>query len=168
MRATALLVLAGCAAAPHPPPTPATDPIASHRAQVEADIALINSYRLTDATLSRYIAAARGFTGVQRIFSDTLFRRGAPGPTIDDLAGILERNHATRSALANAGITSREFVTFIFTLFQAGMAAWLVEQHGWDKLPPEIARDNVVFYQLHKTQLDSLTAELKQREGDLP
>ena len=57
----------------------------------------------------------------------------------------------------------------MFALFQAGMGAWLVEQHGWDKLPREIPRDNVVFYQRHKAQLDSVTAQLKEREeGDPP
>jgi NAD(P)-dependent dehydrogenase (short-subunit alcohol dehydrogenase family) len=67
-----------------------------------------------------------------------------------------------------AGLATREFVVFTLTMFSAGLAAWLVEQHGWDKLPPEIARENVLFYQRHKAQLDSLTAEMKQGEREAP
>jgi len=113
-------------------------PVAGQRPAADPDERALAAYRLNDATLNRFIAA---FYDAQPPF---------------------------RQALARAGLTSREYVTFMLTLFQAGMAAWLVEQHGWDKLPPEIARENVVFYQRHKAQLDSLTAELKEREGSPP
>ena len=134
---------------------------------MEADIAVINSYRLTDAALCRYIAAARGFTGVQGLYPDALFKRGQVGPTIDELAAILERNPTNRAALTNAEMTSREYIIFAITMLQAAVGAWVVEQHGWEGLGAD-PRENVLFYQRHKAQLDSLTAKLRPPEGDPP
>ncbi len=146
-----------CAHPDPAPPTPPTDTYTSRRAQVEADIAVLNAYRLTDATLSRFRAAARGFPFGCGLFSDSLFRRGRIGPTLDDLAGILERDTSMRRALANAGITSREFMLFTVAMLDAAVGAWVVEQRGWDSSWDDVARENVLFYQRHKPHLDSLT-----------
>jgi hypothetical protein len=129
---------------------------------------LINAYRLTEGVLHRYISAARSVREVPRIFPDTLFRRGQVGPTIDDLARILERNPVTRKALANAPITSREYVIFTVAMLQAGLGAWVVERHGWRGLDSGMVRENIVFYQRHKPYLDSLRAEITGREPREP
>jgi len=137
----------------------------------DADARAIAAYRLSEATMTKFIAASRGMAAASRASRDTVAddeEEEESAQTIAGIAAFYDGQPAARRALASAGLTSREYVTFMFTLFQAGMAAWLVEQHGWDKLPPEIARENVVFYQRHKTRLDSLTAELKEREGEPP
>jgi hypothetical protein len=131
----------------------------------EADARAIAAYRLSEATLTKFITASRGMAAASRAQRDTVTEDEGP-QTIADMAAFYDGQPAARRALAGAGLTSREYVTFMFTLLQAGMGSWLVERQGWDKLPPEIARENVAFYQRHKAQLDSLTAELKSREGD--
>jgi hypothetical protein len=141
-------------------------PIGNATAQ-DADARAISAYRLNEATMTKFIAASRGMAAASRASPDTAAEdEGEGAKSIADMAAFYDGQPAARRALASAGLTSREYVTFMFTLMQAGMAAWLVEQHGWDKLPPDIARENVVFYQRHKKQLDSLTAALKQGEGD--
>ena len=144
---------------------------AGQGAPADADARAIAAYRLSEATMTKFIAASRGMAAASRANRDTAAEDEddeETAKTIADVATFYDGQPALRRALASAGLTSREYVTFMFALFQAGMAAWLVERHGWDKLPPEIARENVVFYQRHKTRLDSLTAELKEREGDPP
>jgi len=146
-------------------------PVAGQRPAADPDERALAAYRLNDATLNRFIAASRAMAAAARPRVDTVAEEDedeADSKTIADIAAFYDAQPPFRQALARAGLTSREYVTFMLTLFQAGMAAWLVEQHGWDKLPPEIARENVVFYQRHKAQLDSLTAELKEREGSPP
>lgn len=134
-----------------------------------ADSREIATYRMTDATLAKFIRASRAMAAVAKPApSDT-----AEGAEDDDessdadqsiaqIAGMYDTIPAARRAITGAGLTTREYVVFTMTLFQAGMGAWLVEQQGWDKLPPEIARENVLFYQRHKAQLDSVTVELKR------
>jgi hypothetical protein len=135
----------------------------------DADSRAIAAYRLSEATMTKFITASRGMAAASRADRDTVTEdEDESAKTIAEMAAFYDGQPAARRALASAGLTSREYVTFMFTLLQAGMAAWLVEQHGWDKLPPEIARENVVFYQRHQTRLDSLTQDLKQGEGDRP
>jgi len=144
---------------------------AGQRTPADADARAISAYRLTEATMTKFIAASRAMTAASRAHRDTATEgedESESGASIAEIAAFYDGQPAARRALVGAGLTSREYVMFMFTLMQAGMAAWLVEQHGWDKLPPEIARENVVFYQRHKVQLDSLTAELKQGEVDPP
>jgi hypothetical protein len=60
-------------------------------------------------------------------------------------------------------MTTREFVTFLLSMFQAAVGAWIAQQPqgSLDKLPPEIPRDNVRFYQQHERELQRLTEEMK-------
>jgi hypothetical protein len=140
------------------------------------DAKAIAAYRLTDTGLNRFISASRGLAAVQRARPDADDADDDDDddgdddkdPSIDELAAIYERDPAARRALSAAGITSREYIIFSLSLFEAGMAAWLIEQHGWDKLPPNVARENVVFYQRNKARIDSVTAEIKSREGTPP
>ena len=133
----------------------------------DPDARTLAAYRLSEATLTRFVAASKNLAAAAQVGRDTLGEgdEDDAGPeTIADIAAFYDRHPPLRQAIVGAGLTSREYVIFMLTLFQAGMAAWLVEQHGWDRLPAEIARENVVFYQRHKARLDSLTADLKERE----
>lgn len=137
----------------------------------DPDARTLAAYRLSEATLTRFAAASRNLAAAARVAGDTLGEDDEDdggAETIADIAAFYDRHPPLRQAIAGAGLTSREYVIFMLTLFQAGMAAWLVEQHGWDRLPPEIARENVVFYQRHKAQLDSLTPARKDREAREP
>lgn len=137
-----------------------------------ADEREIAAYRFSEATLAKYIQASRALAALPRPASaDTAEdaetdddAAGDDGKSIADIAAMYDTIPGARRAITAAGLTTREFVVFTLTLFQAGMAAWLVEQQGWDKLPPGIARENVVFYQRHKAELDRLTGEMKERE----
>lgn len=137
----------------------------------DPDARTLAAYRLSAATLTRFAAASKNLAAAARVAGDTLGEgdeEGEGAETIADIAAFYDRHPPLHQAIAGAGLTSREYVIFMLTLFQAGMAAWLVEQHGWDRLPAEIARENVVFYQRHKAQLDSLTAALKDRADREP
>ena len=140
-----------------------------------ADEREIAAYRLTDAALAKYIRASRALAALARPAAadtaedaddaeDDEDEDGDDDMSIAELTAMYDTIPGAKRAITGAGLTTREFVVFTLTLFQAGMAAWLVEQQGWDKLPAGWSRDNVVFYQRHKAQLDSLTAEMRERE----
>lgn len=159
----ALLLISGVAGA-----------LSAQNRAATADEREIAAYRFSEATLAKYIQASRALAALPRPASadtaedadaeDDDDEAGDDDKTIADIAAMYDTIPGARRAITAAGLTTHEFVVFTFTLFQAGMAAFLVEQQGWDKLPAGIARENVVFYQRHKAELDRLTAEMKERE----
>jgi hypothetical protein len=60
-----------------------------------------------------------------------------------------------KSALKGAGMTSREYLLFSWSVFQNGMAAWALDQPG-GKLPPGVKMANVNFYRAHEAELKRL------------
>jgi hypothetical protein len=147
--------------------------LAAQGRAADADEREIAAYRLSEATLAKFIRASRAMAAITKTMpadtaEDDGDESGPDDPSIAEIAAMYDSIPGVRRAITGAGLATREFVVFTLTMFSAGMAAWLVEQHGWDKLPPEIARENVLFYQRHKAQLDSLTAEMKQGEREAP
>jgi hypothetical protein len=63
-----------------------------------------------------------------------------------------------KAAVQSAGMTSREYVVFAFSLIQNGMAAYLLDTPG-GRLPPGVSRSNVDFYRQHAGELEKLAAE---------
>jgi len=70
-----------------------------------------------------------------------------------------------KSALKSAGMTSREYLVFSWSVFQNGMAAWTLEQPG-GKLPPGVKMANVTFYRAHEAELKKLGELTKQADCD--
>jgi hypothetical protein len=70
-----------------------------------------------------------------------------------------------KSPLEGAGITSREYLLFSWSLVKNGMAAGALEQPG-GKLPPGVKMANVNFYRAHEAELTTLGGLTKQAECD--
>jgi hypothetical protein len=134
-----------------------------------ADTKEVAAYRFTDATLAKYVKASRALAALGRSAPvDTSDDErdeedeggaGSGGMSIAELTAKYDSVPEARRAITSAGLTTREYVVFTFALFEAGMAAFVVEQQGWNKLPSNVARSNVEFYQRHKATLDSVGAE---------
>lgn len=143
--------------------------LAGSTAAQDADTKEIAAYRFTDATLAKYVKASRALAALGRPTPvDTSDNErdeedegggGNEGMSIAEITAKYDSIPEARRAITSAGLTTREYVVFTFALFQAGMAAFVVEQQGWNKLPPNVARSNVEFYQRHKTALDSVAPE---------
>ncbi|HKA59279.1 MAG TPA: hypothetical protein VKD28_11755 [Gemmatimonadales bacterium] len=135
----------------------------------DADTREVSAYRFTDATLAKYVKAARALAALGKSMPadtsdderDEEDEGAAGGMSIAELTAKYDAVPEARRAITSAGLTTREYVVFTYALFQAGMAAFVVEQQGWNKLPPNVARSNVEFYQRHKASLDSVAPEPK-------
>ena len=140
----------------------------------DADAKEVAAYRFTEATFAKYLRASRALAALAKTMPvDTSGEAREEEDEGDSESGTKSIAEITagydsvpgaRRAITSAGLTTREFVVFSFALLQAGMAAAVVEQVGWDKLPPDIARSNVEFFQRHRATLDSAAAELKPRQ----
>lgn len=137
------------------------------RAQTDDEI--LARYRLTEAGLVKFTQASRNFIAVAKADSAALEQRSedSDGMTIAQIAALYDGHHGLKRAISSAGMTTREYVTFVMSMFQAGMAAWVVEQQGgkFDKVPAGIPHENIRFYQQHRAELERIGEELKEIEG---
>jgi hypothetical protein len=133
-------------------------PLADHDAKEIAD------YVLTDAGLAKYRQAVQKLKPVaEQIPADCDTEAGPK--SLNAMAARLDGVPAVKSAFKAAGMTSREYLVFSFSVFQNGMAAWALAQPG-GKLPPSVKMANVNFYRAHEAELNKLGALAKQADCD--
>lgn len=129
-----------------------------------SDTREINAYRLTAAALAKYAQARKEMDVLARQTAsdcgDEDEEDSANGTTIDQLVAKLNTTAGARAAIQSAGMTSREFVVFSMSVFQAGMADWALGQAG-GKLPPGVAMENVTFYRKHQAEMQKLGESAK-------
>jgi len=135
----------------------------------QTDDAILASYRLTEAGLAKFAQASRNFATIAKTDSQALGEEveDANPKGIAEFAAFYDGHPSLKRAISSAGMTSREYVTFMMSMFQAGMAAWLVEQQQgkFDKVPAGISHENIRFYQQHRAELDRIGEEIKALEG---
>lgn len=122
----------------------------------DRDTQEVAGYALTDAGLARYTKATKNLAalpGSKPGDCDT----GADTMTLDEMVAALDGTPGAKPAIQSAGMTTREYVVFSWSILHNGLAAWAVSQPG-GKLPAGTSKANVDFYQKHE-------AELQQLEG---
>lgn len=142
------------------------------RLDAQSDQETLARYRLTEAALVKFTQASRNFIAAAKVDSTTREDQDeddAP-KSIAALAALYDRHPALKQAITSAGMTSQEYATFMMSMFQAGMAAWSVEQQQgkFDKVPAGIPHENIRFYQRHQAELQRIGDELRGLEGKAP
>ena len=135
------------------------------QATADADLKEIGSYRLTEAKLDKFVQATRNLAEAARQHPDLAREKGEDNNNtpLTQLAALYDKHPPLKRAINSAGMTSREYITFMFAMFQAGMASWAAKQPG-AKLPPDISRENIAFMDTHKERLDALQKEFQAME----
>lgn len=124
----------------------------------------IAGYVLTDAALAKYTKAVHKLQPLmEQLPQDCDHDEGAQ--SLDGTAVRMDGVPEVKSALKAAGMTSREYLVFSWSVFQNGMAAWALEQPG-GKLPPGVKMANVNFYRVHEAELKKLGELTKQADCD--
>jgi hypothetical protein len=136
------------------------------KAAVDADMAEISRYRLTETKLNKFVQATRNLVQTAKNNPDMLRNdegRNMSNATLSQMAAFYDKHPPIKRALNSAGMTSREYVTFMLSMMQSGMAAWAMKQPG-AKLPPGISRENIAFMDSHKEALENIQQEFKALE----
>lgn len=131
-----------------------------------ADAQTLAAYRLTDEAVGNFTQASRNLVAALR--KDPSLERsleGSDDSSIEETAAAYDAQPAVRKAIESADMTSKEYITFTYSLFQAGLAAWLVEEYGQQELPEGTPRENVDYYLAHKDELAALGEELRALSG---
>jgi hypothetical protein len=135
----------------------------------QTDDEILARYRLTEAGLVKFTQASRNFIAIAKADSAALEQQSedSDGMTLAQMAALYDGHPGLKRAITSAGMTTREYVTFIMSMFQAGMGAWMVEQQGgkFDKVPAGFPHENIRFYQQHRAALEAIGEELKEIEG---
>lgn len=130
----------------------------------DRDAKEVADYMLTDAALAKYKQAVHKLQPLKEHMPKNC--DGDEHTTsLSDLAARLDGVPAVKSAIKAAGMTSREYFLFSFSVFQNGMAAWALDQPG-GALPPGTKPANVNFYRTHKAELEKLGELTKQADCD--
>ena len=138
--------------------------VAGAQSPADRDTKEITGYVLTDATLAKYTKAVHKLQPLMdRLPQDCDDDEGSQ--SLDGAAARMDRVPEAKSALKAAGMTSREYLLFSWSVFQNGMAAWALEQPG-GKLPPGTKPANVTFYRAHMAELERLGELTKQADCD--
>lgn len=124
----------------------------------------IAGYMLTDAGLAKYRQAVHKLQPLMgQLPQDCDHDEGSQ--SLDGTAARMDGVPEAKSVLKAAGMTSREYVVFSWSLFQNGMAAWALEQPG-GQLPPGVKMANVTFYRAHEAELKKLGELTKHADCD--
>lgn len=115
----------------------------------------ISSYVLTEAGLAKFGKATRNLSAIPGACEDDDDDDDANSQSIDAMVAEINAKPGAKEAIQSAGLTPREYVLFMFSMLQNGMAAWALDQPG-GKLPPDVSRANVDFYKKHEAELAAL------------
>lgn len=130
----------------------------------DPDVQALLDYRLTDEGLDSFMQASRNLAAVAKADPGLETRMEAPeDASIADLAAMYDSEPAVRKAIASADLTSEEYVTFMYSVMQAGMAAWMVKEHG-QEIPYGTPRENVDYYIANEEKIAAMTDEMQEMQ----
>ena len=123
-------------------------------AEEDRDTQEINRYVLTEATLTKYVNAVEKLRPIasQAVSCED---DGDDAKSIHEMVTRIDATPAVKAAIQSAGLTTREYVVFGLSVFQAGMAAWALDQPG-GTLPPGFSKANVDFFNKHKARIEAV------------
>lgn len=155
---TALAGTVACALALLPPAWAGAQNLA------DRDINEIAGYMLTDAALAKYTKAVHKLQPLMGQLPQDCDQDEGP-QSLNGMAARMDGIPEVKSVLKTAGMTSREYLLFSWSMFQNGLAAWSLEQPG-GKLPPRVKMANVNFYRAHEAELKKLGELTKHEDCD--
>lgn len=123
----------------------------------DADKRAVSSYVLTEAGLGKFAQATQNLAAIPGacVRNDDDDDDGNGNESIDQLAAKLDSLPGAKAAVQSAGMTSREYIIFMFSMMEAGMSSWALSQPG-GKLPPGVSQANVDFYKKHETAMAAI------------
>lgn len=127
----------------------------------DADAREVSAYQLTEPGLGKFTRATRGLLALH--VDDCA--EEADAKTISEAVAKLDATPGAKAAIEAAGMTTREYIVFSFSMMQSGLAAWGLEQPD-GKLPPGVSADNVEFYRKHAIELQRLAEETDDSNCD--
>ena len=122
----------------------------------DKDTREVSSYVFTEAGLAKFTKATQNLAAVPGACAEQE-DDGSNSQSIDQMVAKLNAVPGAQAAIQSAGMTTREYVVFMWSMLQSGMAAWAMSQPG-GKLPPGTSQANVDFYRKHEAEMAAMGA----------
>ncbi|HYW10643.1 MAG TPA: hypothetical protein VE871_01770 [Longimicrobium sp.] len=129
--------------------------------QMFSDPALA-SYRLTSANLDKFLAATQALQSLEGEEFDIEDRFDGENPqnmNIGYISSAFESEPRVKGAINGAGMTTRDYVTFLFSTMQA-MFGWAMVQMGGEdalaQMPAGVLKQNVEFFMANHEAFEAL------------
>ena len=123
----------------------------------ENDKREISSYVLTEAGLAKFTQATQALSAIPGACAREDDDDDSNSASLDQLVAKLNAVPGAQAAIQSAGMTTREYVVFMWSMMQSGMSAWALQQSG--KLPPGVSQANVDFYNKHEAAMRATRRE---------
>lgn len=129
--------------------------------QMFNDPALAN-YRLTSANLTKFLAATQALEALEGEEFDLEDQFDTDDPenlNITDIAAAFDSEPRIKGAINGAGLSSREFVTFLFSMMQAMFGSIAVQMGGdqaLDDMPNGVLKSNIQFFLANQEAFEGL------------
>ena len=90
------------------------------------------------------------------------------GQTLAEMDAAMRKEPLVAKAMADAGLTPREYAKFLFAYMSSGAVASMLEQGVIKEVPKELATSlnpaNITFFQTHKTELEAFRKTIEALE----
>lgn len=120
------------------------------------------SYRLTSATLAKFLAATQALEGLEGENFDIEDQIDTDDPEnldIGQIAAAFDSEPRIKDAINGAGLSSREYVTFLFSMLQAMFGSIAVQMGGEEALndmPDSVLKSNIQFFLANQEAFQAL------------
>jgi hypothetical protein len=129
-------------------------PMARAETLPDADTREVRAYTLTEIALGKYVEATRKLSAIPL---DCDYDNPDIG-SLTEAAARIDAVPGAKAAVRSAGLTSREYVLFAFSLIENAFASYALEQRG-GKLPPGVSMSNVEFLRKNSGVIEQLANE---------
>lgn len=122
----------------------------------------VASYRLTVEKLEPFIATVHAMDALGDTEEIQALDDMEDDATMDEVVAALESEPRVREALAGAGLSAREYITFSFALINAMFGSLAVTMGGeaaLEEIEDDVLRENIRFYIAHEETFDRLGEE---------
>lgn len=122
----------------------------------------IASYRLSSNSLTKFIRATQALQAMENEEFDIEDRFDMDDPenlNVADIAAAFDSEPRIKGAINGAGLTSREYVTFMFAMIQAMVGSVAVQMGGeqaLNDLPNGVLKDNIRFFIANQDAFEAL------------
>lgn len=158
---TRMLAVAGLSLAAVAADTSAAAAQPGELGQMFNDPALAN-YRLTSANLTKFVAATQALHELEDENIDLEDRIDTDNPenlNISRIAEVFDSEPRVKGAINGAGMSSRDYVTFLFATMQAMFGSIMVQMGGDEALaqmPNGVLKQNIEFFLEHQEEFEAL------------
>jgi hypothetical protein len=122
----------------------------------DADTQEVLAYRLTESGLTQYIKATQELSALPGGMPGNCDEDSDAGSIADSVL-MINAMPGAEAAIRSAGMTTREYVVFSWSLLSNAMAGWAASEPG-GSLPPGTSQANVDFLKSHEAELQRLNA----------